>query len=85
MSCGNTFWNARKVRLEELIVIYEDAMLAFGDNNTQSYTLDTGQTRQTVQRAEIGSLKNTLKNLYSTYDDVCARTEGATVNIRPTR
>jgi len=85
MSCDNTFWNARKARLETIIIAYEDALEAFAGTNTQSYTLDTGQTRTTVSRAEVGSLRNTLKSLYSTYDDICARTCGATLVVRPAR
>jgi hypothetical protein len=85
MSCDNEFWEARRDKLAVAIAAYEDALIAFADSNTQSYTLDTGQTRTTVQRAEIGSLRNTYEALLSTYDDLCARICGASVVVRPVR
>jgi len=73
--CTNEFWIARRDKFATMIEAYEDALLFFATNgNAQSYTLDTGQTRTTVQRAEVSSLKNTLQSLMSTYDDLCART-----------
>ncbi len=85
--CGNEFWKARMAKIAIAIERYEDAIIFFAENNAaQSYTLDTGQTRTTVQRSEISSLKNTLKSLMSLYDDLCARTCGDAVRqVRPTR
>lgn len=85
--CDDEFWKARMVKIAQAIEAYEDALIFFATNNaTQSYTLDTGQTRTTVMRSEISSLKNTLESLMSLYDDLCARTNGcAVIQLRPTR
>ncbi len=77
-----------KIRIEAIktqIEAYEQALTTFATSNVQSYTLDTGQTRQTVQRAEISSMKNTVKSLYSLLDDLDARVNGASVILRPLR
>jgi hypothetical protein len=86
MDCDDTaFWEARKASLAAQIVAYEAALLAFASDNTQSYTLDTNQTRQTVQRAEIGSLRNTYETLLGLYDTVCARLGCSSVIVVPVK
>lgn len=61
-----TFLEERITRTKALIVAYEDALLALaGDGAQQSYTLDTGQTRQTVTRADIPRLNKMLDALYN--------------------
>lgn len=49
------------------------ALNAFMTTNVQSYTVDTGGTRQVVQRAELGSLKNTIRVLEGEIDTLSAR------------
>ena len=86
VNCGDQFWKDRLEKLEIAIIAYEDALIFFANNGiAQSYTLDTGQTRTVVSRAEISSLKNVLKELLSTYDTLCARVCGASYNVRATR
>ena len=58
------FLNDRITATKALIVAYEDAALALG-NGVQSYTLDTGQTKQTVVRADIEKLNKMLDTLYN--------------------
>jgi hypothetical protein len=48
-----------------LIVAYEDAMLAIGTGGVESYTLDTGQSRQTVTKFDIDKLNKILDSLYN--------------------
>ena len=51
------FWEDELTNAKILLVGIEKALNAFAANGTiQSYTLDTGQDKQTVTRADIGSL-----------------------------
>ena len=61
----NAFLQARIDDTQAQIIIFEDALTAFGTSNIQSYTIDTGQGRQVVTRAEISSLNKTLGSLYN--------------------
>ena len=49
----------RITRTRETIVSIENAVTALV-SGAQSYTLDTGQTRQTVTKANLAELKNSL-------------------------
>jgi len=80
------FLAARIDNTKSLIVAYEDAALAFAaDASIQSYTIDTGQSRQTVTRADadkvIGKTLDVLNNRLATLQ---ARLTGAnTITARP--
>jgi hypothetical protein len=83
MACDNTIWQNRLDRLITKIALYEDAIEALvGANAVQSYTLDTGQTKQTVTKMDITKLQTTLDSFYSQYEVTCQRINGkGTVNI----
>lgn len=51
---------ARIARTQSTIVAVETAIEALA-GGAQSYTLDTGQTRQTVTKANLSELRNLLK------------------------
>ena len=66
------------------ITAYEDALLAFGTNGAmQSYTLDTGQSRQTVTRADLSTMNRVLDSLYNRLATLEARLYGGSVTVRP--
>lgn len=66
------------------ITAYEDAILAFGANGgVQSYTLDTGQSRQTVTRSDLSMLHKTIDSLYNRLSTLEARLYGAATTVRP--
>lgn len=72
------YLEARIARTKELIVIYEDAIDALGVAGAiQSYTIDTGQSRQTVTRADIPTLDKMLDALYNRLTTFEARLNGA--------
>lgn len=74
---ADTYWSERIATLKAIIAAYDTAILEFATNgNLQSYTLDTGQTRQNVQRSEVSSLKNVRRALLSELDDLMARCDG---------
>jgi hypothetical protein len=67
-----------------MIVEYENAVTALGtQGGVQSYTLDTGQSRQTVTRADIPALNGMLDSLYNRLATLEARVYGGTVTARP--
>lgn len=65
------------------IVAYETAIEALATGGVQSYTLDTGQSRQTVTRLDLSALNNTVDSLYNRCATLEARLNGATLTGRP--
>lgn len=77
------FIKARIAATESLIVAYEAALEALS-NGVLSYTLDTGQGRQTVTRQDVGRINDMLDGLYNRYVTLCARIDGSGVlRVRP--
>lgn len=70
-------------RTKSLIVIYEDAIGALA-GGAQMYQLDTGQTRQLVQKANLATLRDTLSELENRLSTLQARRCGAGACGRPT-
>ena len=77
------FTQARITATKAQIVAYEAAALALGTNNVQSYTLDTGQTRQTVTRADLADIQRTIESLYNRCATLEARLNGGSVLVKP--
>lgn len=63
-----TFVQARLDAVLARIEAYETALAAFAVEGTQSYTLDTGQDRQTVTRYDIPKMEEALQSLFDQYD-----------------
>lgn len=62
--CDDTAWlEARITKTKELIVAYEDAILQLSTGAVQSYSLNTGQTTQSVTKQQLSQIKNTLESL----------------------
>lgn len=60
------FIQARIDATKAQIIAYEAAILAFGETGAlQTYKLDTGQTVQTVTRADLKQMQETLDTLYN--------------------
>ncbi len=63
-SCDDReFLEQRLVVIEAQITAYDAALLAFAGGAVQSYTMDTGQTRQTVTKANITEIRRLLDGL----------------------
>jgi hypothetical protein len=75
----------RITKTKAIIVAIEDAVLALsGANGVQSYTLDTGQGRQTVTRESVSALQGQLDSLYNRVATLEARATGCgVVTVRP--
>jgi len=74
---------ARITRAKALIVAYEDAIESLTVGGAQSYTLDTGQTRTVVTRAQLGSLESGLARAENRLAALEARCRGGGVIGRP--
>ena len=67
------------------IVAYEAAAEALATGGVQSYTFDTGQTRQTVTRMDLAALHRTIDSLYNRCATLETRLNGSgTLTARPT-
>lgn len=84
MACNNQFWKDRLASIEAQIVAYEEAITALATGSVLSYTLDTGQTRQTVTKFNITEMNRNYERLLSLHATICARVYGTgVVNARP--
>ena len=63
------------------IEAYEAAVLALASGGAQSYTIDTGQTRQTVTKFDIKQIQAVLDILYNRCATLEARLNGTGVTI----
>ncbi len=78
------FVQARIDATKLLIVAYEDAALAVGSGGVESYTLDTGQSRQTVTKLDLDKLNTTIDSLYNRCATLEARLTGSgSLTVRP--
>jgi hypothetical protein len=79
------FWLDRITRTKELIIAWEEAESQLSQGSVQSYTIDTGQTRQTVTRADLSSIRAEVDSLMNRLVTLEARLGlgGAVINVRP--
>ena len=80
-----TFLQERIAKIKLRIVEYEDQLSVLATmEGIQQYTLDTGQTRQTVISVDIPKLEKALESLENKLCTYQARLTGnGTVNMRP--
>ena len=82
-SAIDTTWlDERITKTKALIVAVEDAILALS-SGAISYTIDTGQTKQTVTKAQIASLRIQLGELESRLETLDARRNGGPCYVKP--
>jgi len=75
--CIDVAWlDARITRTKQQIEELENAIDALA-GGALSYSMDTGQTRQSVTRQQLGSLRLMLDSLYNRLSTLCARRNGA--------
>lgn len=78
-----TFITDRITATKAQIIAFEDAALALATNQIQSYTMDSGQTRQVVTRLNLTELENAINRLYNRCATLEARLNGGTLSLRP--
>lgn len=77
------FLSARITYFKTLAVAIEAALLALSSSQTTSYTLSTGQTSQTVTKANVSGLRSQLEYAYNMIDYFNTKLNGgAMVHIR---
>jgi len=79
------FLEARITATKAAIVAYEDAITFLGtQGGIQSYTLDTGQNRQLVTRADIPAMNRMINSLYNRCATLQTRLTGSgVITARP--
>ena len=79
------FLQARIDATKDLIERWENALVILAANNgIQSYTIDTGQSRQVVTRSDIGTINRIIDSLMNRLATLEARLNGSgVVNVRP--
>lgn len=77
------FLKARIEATKAEIVAYENAATALS-SGVQSYTLDTGQSRQTVTRSDVSTIQRTIDGLYNRLATLESRLyANGTTTVRP--
>jgi hypothetical protein len=75
-----TFLQDRLTATKAQIIAFEEASLGLAQGTIQSYTLDTGQDRQTVTKLDLGPLQRAINSLYNRCATLEARLTGSGVN-----
>ena len=77
----NSFIQTQIDATKAQITAYNAAVLALATGGVQSYTLDTGQTRQTVTKLDLDQLNKVLNSLMNTCATLEARLNGSGTSI----
>lgn len=78
-----TFWQGRLDKKKTQLAAYDDAITALA-SGAQSYSLDTGQTRQVVTKANLTELRNMASTLEAEIATLMQRLGGCgTFQVRP--
>ena len=73
----SSFIQERIDATKKQIVAFEDAISALASGAIQSYTLDTGQSRQTVTKVNLTELRKAVDSLYNRCATLEARRNGS--------
>lgn len=76
-------WLAARIAATKLLIEAVEAAITEVTGGAQSYTLDSGQTRQSVTRGTLGSLRLQLDSLDNRLATLDARRCGASHIARP--
>ena len=79
MDC--TFLKERIASTKAQIIVYEDAILSLESGAVQTYSLNTGQTTQSVTKFDVARLQASLDGLYNRLVTLEARLTGNGVKI----
>ena len=77
MSCQDAQWYQERIdAIKARIIAHEEAAEAAAALGVQQYTLDTGQSRQNVQKYDVDKVEDILAGLQNRLDAYCARLHG---------
>lgn len=77
------WFNERIAATKAAIESYEAAELALTTGGAQSYTIDTGQSRQTVTRSNLTEIRKGVESLYNRLATLESRVFGSTTRVAP--
>lgn len=80
---SNVYLDERIVATKAMILKYEKAMDSAGGSGIASYTLDTGQNRQTVVKMNVTEMRRAVESLYNRLATLEARRFGRPVTVVP--
>lgn len=69
------FWEERLAKKKAQLAAYDDAITAIA-GGAQTYSLDTGQTRQVVSKANLTEMRNVISQLESDISTIEQRLNG---------
>lgn len=72
----STFLQSQITATQNQIVVYQDLLLALAANPARSYTINTGQTTETVNRWDVDKIHALIDSLYSRLDYLSAQQSG---------
>lgn len=78
-----TWLQARITATQAMIEAYETAITAVTTGQAQSWSLDTGQTKETVTKKNVATYQASLNGAYNLLAVLEARLNGAGVQVRP--
>lgn len=79
----SAFLQDRITAVKAMIVAYETAILQLSTGTIKSFTLNTGQTVETVNKKDVARLQAALESLYNTLEVMCARINGGSIIVIP--
>lgn len=85
MACNDyQFLTARIAATEAAIEQYEGAVAGLVSGSIQQYSIDTGQSRQSVTKTDVNILNRAIDGLYNRRATLIARRDGCgVVTTRP--
>ncbi len=83
MSIITTSWLEARAAAKQAQLLAIDAAILALSTGAQSYTLDTGQSRQQVTKADLAQLRLMAQQLESELATIDARLCGASVRVVP--
>lgn len=73
IDCCDTTWIEQRIAAKKSLVLKYEAALDALSTGAQSYSLDTGQTRQVVTKANLSEIRNLVSKLESDISSLQAR------------
>lgn len=83
MTARDTTWLQARLEWHDTAIAAYEAGIAALASGAQTYRLNTGQTEQTVSRAQLSSLRLTLAELMATRANIYAQLYGGSTYARP--
>ena len=81
---GSPSIQSRITAMEALALVYETSLTALATAGVESYTLDTGLSRQTVTKQDISKIQAAYKSTLNLIDVLYARLNGCgTIRVGP--